>query len=408
MVGLAKPSKSRGKGASTARFVKNKRVSGLKRARKGPLPLRKSAVYGPRMAFDKILVNDVERNNFAGADFAVISCRSRVRMDPGFRFDLNDQPLEWHPIARPDLPPSVSWFSVYLDLTALRIEEVNRFVLRHGDQTVAEADISAHPEEIARLAAARESLLSKRKKIAAMVTGGTVVGSKVDYVDRAIHDPALSKKFDKVSAHAYGADFHKVMRGLSPDALVLDVGAGFRFRSDPRIVTLEIFDYPSTDVLSFGADMPFADGTFDFVYTNAVLEHVDNPFAVAAEIGRVTKPGGKLLSAVPFLHEEHGYPYHYFNATRMGHQRLYEENFDITDISVGGAGHPWQIITRSLGLMRAGLPKDLRPEFENMTVGEILKQPYKDLIKSPLAACNEETMWKLAGSTVLVGQRKSK
>ncbi len=40
--------------------------------------------------------------------------------------------------------------------------------------------------------------------------------------------------------------------------------------------------------------LPFADGSFDFVYSHGVLHHCDAPRQVALEIFRVLKPGGKF------------------------------------------------------------------------------------------------------------------
>jgi SAM-dependent methyltransferase len=48
--------------------------------------------------------------------------------------------------------------------------------------------------------------------------------------------------------------------------------------------------------------MPFADGTFDFVLCNHVLEHVDDDIASMKEIARVLKPGGFAILQVPFFH----------------------------------------------------------------------------------------------------------
>lgn len=48
-----------------------------------------------------------------------------------------------------------------------------------------------------------------------------------------------------------------------------------------------------------GNTIPFNNNTFDFIINNQVMEHVENLDSVLAEIRRVLKPGGKVLSLFP-------------------------------------------------------------------------------------------------------------
>jgi ubiquinone/menaquinone biosynthesis C-methylase UbiE len=48
-----------------------------------------------------------------------------------------------------------------------------------------------------------------------------------------------------------------------------------------------------------GDKVPFDDASFDYVINNQVLEHVENIDVVLAEIQRVLKPGGTVLSLFP-------------------------------------------------------------------------------------------------------------
>jgi SAM-dependent methyltransferase len=45
--------------------------------------------------------------------------------------------------------------------------------------------------------------------------------------------------------------------------------------------------------------LPFADGEFDFVWIFDVLEHVDSPEHVLAEVARVLRPGGRFHIVLP-------------------------------------------------------------------------------------------------------------
>lgn len=48
-----------------------------------------------------------------------------------------------------------------------------------------------------------------------------------------------------------------------------------------------------------GNHVPEADGSFDFVFSNSVLEHIDELEPVIAEVSRVLRPGGVFLFTVP-------------------------------------------------------------------------------------------------------------
>jgi ubiquinone/menaquinone biosynthesis C-methylase UbiE len=52
-----------------------------------------------------------------------------------------------------------------------------------------------------------------------------------------------------------------------------------------------------------------ADGSFDCVISNAVLEHVYEPVAVAASLARVTRPGGHNFHQIDFRdHKDFRHP----------------------------------------------------------------------------------------------------
>jgi SAM-dependent methyltransferase len=50
------------------------------------------------------------------------------------------------------------------------------------------------------------------------------------------------------------------------------------------------------------ADLPFASGSFDVIFSRYVLEHLEAPEPVFAEVGRVLRRGGKLVVLAPNKH----------------------------------------------------------------------------------------------------------
>lgn len=51
----------------------------------------------------------------------------------------------------------------------------------------------------------------------------------------------------------------------------------------------------ASSVRGSGMDLPFADGVFDLTYSSNVAEHVSDPWRMADEMLRVTRPGGLMV-----------------------------------------------------------------------------------------------------------------
>ncbi|MEA3039437.1 MAG: hypothetical protein QOE79_1950 [Sphingomonadales bacterium] len=90
--------------------------------------------------------------------------------------------------------------------------------------------------------------------------------------------------------------------------------------------------YPSAHValLCDAHKLPFADGAFDGVVIQAVLEHVLDPAAVAAEVHRVLKPAGIVYAETPFIQQVHMGAYDFTRFTLSGHRWLFR-NFEQID-----------------------------------------------------------------------------
>ena len=66
---------------------------------------------------------------------------------------------------------------------------------------------------------------------------------------------------------------------------------------DPIVLTNLALD--EAHVIVPGERLPIADASVDLIYSYAVLEHVDEPIALADEIARVLKPGGWFCAWTP-------------------------------------------------------------------------------------------------------------
>jgi SAM-dependent methyltransferase len=114
-------------------------------------------------------------------------------------------------------------------------------------------------------------------------------------------------------------------------AVVLDVGGGPGYfataftRRGARYVGVELDgpgDLPAeASAVKGSADrLPFRTATVDVAYCSNVLEHVSQPWAVADELVRVTRPGGTIfISFTLWLSPWGGHetaPWHYFGGRR--------------------------------------------------------------------------------------------
>lgn len=125
-------------------------------------------------------------------------------------------------------------------------------------------------------------------------------------------------------------------------ASVLDVGGGpgytaeaFRAAGASMAITVDADPAelalhgrrPQHAVAADGLALPFADRSVDLVCTTNTLEHVRRPWALLAELVRVTRPGGALFVAVTNWFSPWGghetSPWHYFGGERAArrHQR---------------------------------------------------------------------------------------
>jgi len=99
--------------------------------------------------------------------------------------------------------------------------------------------------------------------------------------------------------------------GLNAQGIEPGGSPGFEGRYEMAVKLLEangIADARQVVLPAFGEALPFADATFDIVYSVAVLEHVNDIEKCLTEAQRVLRPGGVFIMHVPnynSFHEDH-------------------------------------------------------------------------------------------------------
>jgi SAM-dependent methyltransferase len=115
---------------------------------------------------------------------------------------------------------------------------------------------------------------------------------------------------------------------LGDGVRVLDAGAGeaqyAHFFSRQRYVGVDLgigdasWNYRRLDCIADLQSLPLREGSCDACLNIVTLEHVREPGRVICELGRVLKPGGRLLLIVPHEWEVHQSPHDYYRYTRHG------------------------------------------------------------------------------------------
>ncbi|WP_419825256.1 class I SAM-dependent methyltransferase [Sphingomonas sp.] len=208
-------------------------------------------------------------------------------------------------------------------------------------------------------------------------------------------NPGLGSFVDHVRAH--------------PDRLFADIGCGRRSERLDNCLYLEVYPSPSADlVMAPAARYPIADAALDGIGCFAVLEHVPDPHAIAREFARMVRPGGTIFIDYPFLVPVHGYPSHYFNATREGLLSLFAEAFETVEVETLPNQTPDHAIRWQLSALRDAIGDEgVRAEFDAMSVGRLLaEEPGGAFWRRVLASVPPHAIAGLAAGNTLVARRR--
>lgn len=228
-------------------------------------------------------------------------------------------------------------------------------------------------------------------------------GNRYNALTEGLKEQGGVKPTGNISAHSYGPKARTLMDTYA-NGWILDNGCGLRDTYYPRIVNYEIVDYPTTDVLGIGEELPFRDNMFDAVFSLNVLEHVRDPFQCAREIYRVLKPGGVVYAAVPFLQPFHGYPNHYYNMTSEGLKNLFK-SFQLESSGVLEAGQPIFSLSWFLRSYLAGLPPEEASAFSRMRVSDLIEDPVSFMQQPFVTSLSEEAKDELASVNFVIARK---
>jgi SAM-dependent methyltransferase len=146
---------------------------------------------------------------------------------------------------------------------------------------------------------------------------------------------------------------------------ILIVGSGSRGHGTERLyeersIDVTGIDIRPSDTVDFICDahfLPFADASFDGVWIQAVLEHVESPLRVVAEIHRILKSNGIVYAETPFMQQVHEGGYDFSRFTEIGHRNLLRELETLGTGVVAGPGVAlaWSIKYFFVALFRSRL-----------------------------------------------------
>ena len=185
--------------------------------------------------------------------------------------------------------------------------------------------------------------------------------------------PSLGRRLLRTPGSNVAAkrNFKSLAQQLPLGACVLVIGAANGgtgtepiYDATFTVVNSDVWAGSVVDIIFDAHDIPFAEGTFDCIIAQAVLEHVADPFRCTGEIERVLKPNGLIYAETPFMQQVHGAEHDFCRFTYLGHRRLFRSFTDIdSGIVMGPAASlawAWEYFWMSFVNKRGTLRKLLR------------------------------------------------
>jgi SAM-dependent methyltransferase len=215
------------------------------------------------------------------------------------------------------------------------------------------------------------------------------------------------ESYERESANLGLGEFNREIEA-NPDRDYLDIGCGLRNIIHDNCLYLEVYPSITADIIMEPAcQYPIRSGSLDGISCLAVLEHVEKPWLVASEIHRMLKPGGLAFIDWPFLQPVHGYPNHYYNATRSGLEKMFSEGFEHIVLDTYPNQTPEYVLGWLLREWSAALTSDdVRRDFGKMTVDQMIAAPPgSEFWKALLDASPDKAKMTFAAGNTLIARK---
>ena len=157
----------------------------------------------------------------------------------------------------------------------------------------------------------------------------------------------------------------RLLLSQSPNPRVLVIGGSIlgdgmeALLANPHIelVETDVSFGPRTQLVSDAHEIPFAEGTFDAVVLQAVLQCLTDPARCVGEIHRILKKDGLVYVETSFMQQVVNAPYDFNRFTHLGLLRLFR-NFEEVDSGVvcgPGTALAWSVQFFLLSFARSKL-----------------------------------------------------
>jgi SAM-dependent methyltransferase len=152
-----------------------------------------------------------------------------------------------------------------------------------------------------------------------------------------IHSKMFPGRDDARRGELYLSVLNRYKADHSKKCLQVGVSTLVNHKYSENFTSIDLYDQRSCiDVRCDLAKTPFNDGEFDFIVCNAILEHVKDPFACAAEMYRIANTGCEVWIEVPFIQPFHPTKKRYEDSDGFLAEHLNQSSDTYGDFDHGG------------------------------------------------------------------------